>query len=1127
MRSITVTLALGLLLVPVRAGDDRPAGGEWHALLVGCTEYAVLKERMGAEAYKAARIELKGPANDVAEMRRTLLDLFQVPEAHIKTLVGWPEQASERPTYGNIVAELDRLAKSVKKGDRVLIHMAGHGSQVPDTDGDEMDGLDEVFLPADVSVFDVKAGTVPSVLTDDEMGRKVRAIRDAGAMVWLLMDCCHSGTMVRAPGDPSIRMREVDPEVLGVPASATRGAPAEGDESLGPAEIDKKGLGGIVAMYGAQSYRPAPEMPLPRTGPREQATQHGLLTYMVLSQLRRAGGSLTFAELQEQVLAGYAALPYNGTVPLAEGDLRLRVFGDGRQAGPVLLVQSEGDKIALNAGQLAGIVPGTVLAVYEPGKLGDGKALLGGVEVVSTDPIRSVCHAVELDGRKPPQLESSWRCPAQVRRWPTGDRTLKVAAIDPQGQPLPREKVPKAALDVFAANGSMFALASAADAKWSLVVDGDAMWLEPGQGAQALRFTVTGETLLENLQRIFRAENLMFIAGTPGAAGALPAGLEVRMFRIEKEGPSELRSGAVLEPGDRIKFVLKNGSGRILDVTLLHIDAHYGVSVVWPDAGGARLTAADKAEKEIGPLTVNDKPLGTERLLIVAVPRAEGDSVIDLTFLEQKPLDVLSRGPEAGGVAALLREMSFGGEGVSRGFDEEPASMAMSMLVWRTEWGGLRGPAAGAAKGVVLRGNRDVIPLMTGASRDAWRPASDPTVLRGGDLSALYAQAAPAIVVVRSRLGTGTGFLIDADHILTNHHVAGTGFEYTKGGRPQVMVHRGSLGADGVMALQGDPLPAEVVCWDTERDLALLRVAGGAAAFGGVRPIPFADAGPKPGQPCVMIGHPASGLLWTLRDGIVSQVGQTPRDMVDTVMQCLAASADQRAVYEQQLAAVSQVRIALSNCQGNHGDSGGPLLDEKGRLLAVTYAIPRDAYARFTYHIHLDEVRAFLAGAPKAGAPLPPEAPDPWETGPRVGLGQSRPGAAFDILLAEQPDDENPRLVLGKQIFIDVDENTAADGSPETAQRMLLERSFDAEVVVHILPDRNIVFYDTENDGTFDLILIDFQKDGRADAAFQLRGGKWIFEPDASMEMLSTGYLGFLDRDSRRGAMMKFRILTQ
>ncbi|MHC4164441.1 MAG: caspase family protein, partial [Planctomycetota bacterium] len=348
------TILVAACLVGLAAADD-------HALLVGCTEYPNLKDNR----YYATSIRLYGPANDVALLRDTLVKYVGVPEANVTVLVGWPEDAQARPTKSNILHHLARLAQQVRKGDRVIVHLAGHGSQQPDQSNDELDGLDEIFLPADVKGWQGRKGEVENSLPDDELGRSLRAIRDAGAKVWLLMDCCHAGTMVRAPED-EVRARRLDPALLGVPATVRAGG-----VEASPLRSD---LRDIVAMYGAQSHRTAPELKLPRRA--KDARWHGLFTYSVAAQLRRTGGHVTFRELHARVIAAYQSLPYHGTVPVAEGDLALQV-GGGRSTLPPLFVQAEGKDLVLNAGRLAGIGEGTVLAIQAPG----GKERLGYVEV--------------------------------------------------------------------------------------------------------------------------------------------------------------------------------------------------------------------------------------------------------------------------------------------------------------------------------------------------------------------------------------------------------------------------------------------------------------------------------------------------------------------------------------------------------------------------------------------------------------------------------------------------------------------------------------------------------------------------------------------------------------------------
>ncbi|MCZ6788311.1 MAG: caspase family protein, partial [Planctomycetota bacterium] len=230
MLPVLILAAVLLLGAPgARAEEgEKTTATNWHALLVGVSEYPVLRKKLGEERYKARRVALKGPPNDVALMRDLLLEVVGIPSKNITELVGWPTDEKSRPTYKNIIAALDRLGATVKKGDRVVIHMGGHGCQVPDTSGDELDGKDEVFLPADTGTWE--KDKISNVITDDELNKKVRRIRDAGAFVWLIMDCCHSGTIVRGT-EEGVQTRRLDPDDLGVPITATRGTSSREDYS--------------------------------------------------------------------------------------------------------------------------------------------------------------------------------------------------------------------------------------------------------------------------------------------------------------------------------------------------------------------------------------------------------------------------------------------------------------------------------------------------------------------------------------------------------------------------------------------------------------------------------------------------------------------------------------------------------------------------------------------------------------------------------------------------------------------------------------------------------------------------------------------------------------------------------
>jgi metacaspase-1 len=80
------------------------------------------------------------------------------------------------------------LVTQAKRGDLVVVQYSGHGSFVPDVDGDEPDGTDECLCPYDI------ASKGP--ITDDEMF-DLFSVRQQGVKVFMISDSCHSGTVAR------------------------------------------------------------------------------------------------------------------------------------------------------------------------------------------------------------------------------------------------------------------------------------------------------------------------------------------------------------------------------------------------------------------------------------------------------------------------------------------------------------------------------------------------------------------------------------------------------------------------------------------------------------------------------------------------------------------------------------------------------------------------------------------------------------------------------------------------------------------------------------------------------------------------------------------------------------------
>ena len=98
-------------------------------------------------------------------------------------------------------AGITSLVRGAKKGDVLVLHYSGHGSNVPDDDKnkDEADGRDEILCPTDLN-WD-------KPLRDDWLRTTFDKL-PAGVSFTIIMDCCHSGTNTRAILPPDVKVKQ-------------------------------------------------------------------------------------------------------------------------------------------------------------------------------------------------------------------------------------------------------------------------------------------------------------------------------------------------------------------------------------------------------------------------------------------------------------------------------------------------------------------------------------------------------------------------------------------------------------------------------------------------------------------------------------------------------------------------------------------------------------------------------------------------------------------------------------------------------------------------------------------------------------------------------------------------------
>lgn len=269
------------------------------ALLVGINDYAPAG---------AGGPDLNGCVNDVRDMATTLNALGIVPAVPATMRI----LTDTRATRANILAGLKWLVTGAKKGDVLVFHYSGHGTQVVDTSGDEVDHKDEAICPHDFPT----AGFI----TDDVL-RGIFSTLPAGANLDVFLDSCHSGTATRelllqasAPPELAVTHRYLEPPIDSGffietnPRLKTRPIlkPAAGEKQL----VIVPGLNHVL-WAGCRDNQTSAEASI-------GGVTRGIFTYAYCKTLRAAGTAITRARLDALVCAYVKKLGYS-QIPQLEG----------------------------------------------------------------------------------------------------------------------------------------------------------------------------------------------------------------------------------------------------------------------------------------------------------------------------------------------------------------------------------------------------------------------------------------------------------------------------------------------------------------------------------------------------------------------------------------------------------------------------------------------------------------------------------------------------------------------------------------------------------------------------------------------------------------------------------------
>lgn len=354
------------------------------ALLIGISQYAP------SSTWKKIHAD-----NDLKIIREALLSQGFLPK-DIQTL---ENQAATKDAIKSIIK---RHFFSLKAGDFAYLHFSGHGQQVPDQNGDELDHLDEALVPYDApEQYQKDNYHGERHLLDDELQAWLLPIRKKlgpKGQLLITLDACHSGTATR-DGD------ELGPTrgstlIMGATQSITKQAeqtfleddPAEEHTSLAPlflfSATNQKGLNYEVK-------------------PPNQNHFYGPLSYAFSKVFPQLDAKVTYETFYDDLLRELSVF-HSSQSPSVEGPLHYYVFQGKLKKQPVhyKVVQQNQKFARINVGAFAGILPGSVIGFYPKNTVNpeDQKSIYTGVIQKS----QLFTSDIILDESAPKELMNYW-----------------------------------------------------------------------------------------------------------------------------------------------------------------------------------------------------------------------------------------------------------------------------------------------------------------------------------------------------------------------------------------------------------------------------------------------------------------------------------------------------------------------------------------------------------------------------------------------------------------------------------------------------------------------------------------------------------------------------------------------
>ena len=132
--------------------------------------------------YTRTPTQLYGCINDAHHLQSYLTTKYNFNATNVCVLT---DNTIVKPTRQSILKKYKDLLMNAKSGEILFFTYSGHGSYKTDVNKDEKDGKDELLITID-----------QQAISDDELKFILNEHLPEGVTLFILFDCCHSGTLM-------------------------------------------------------------------------------------------------------------------------------------------------------------------------------------------------------------------------------------------------------------------------------------------------------------------------------------------------------------------------------------------------------------------------------------------------------------------------------------------------------------------------------------------------------------------------------------------------------------------------------------------------------------------------------------------------------------------------------------------------------------------------------------------------------------------------------------------------------------------------------------------------------------------------------------------------------------------